>query len=139
VKLVTKNVFTAMPSVLACLAAILLVVPAASAQDTEVRGFVENATYVREHGVGLTKSRTTLQLELSKAWTGSGLFSEFSLHGTFRGSYDAVYDLNDDTFGKNSGRSLSFPAPGNPAFFGILRRFRLLPIPNMRAFSPRPS
>ncbi len=119
-KLVTKNVFTAMPSVLACLAAILLVVPAASAQDTEVRGFVENATYVREHGVGLTKSRTTLQLELSKAWTGSGLFSEFSLHGTFRGSYDAVYDLNDDTFGKNSGRSLSFPAPGNPAFFGIL-------------------
>jgi hypothetical protein len=120
VKLVTKNVFTAMPSVLACLAAILLVVPAASAQDTEVRGFVENATYVREHGVGLTKSRTTLQLELSKAWTGSGLFSEFSLHGTFRGSYDAVYDLNDDTFGKNSGRSLSFPAPGNPAFFGIL-------------------
>lgn len=119
-KLVTKNVFTAMPSVLACLAAILLVVPAASAQETEVRGFVENATYVREHGVGLTKSRTTLQLELSKAWTGSGLFSEFSLHGTFRGSYDAVYDLNDDTFGKNSGRSLSFPAPGNPAFFGIL-------------------
>jgi hypothetical protein len=120
VKLVTKNVFTAMPSVLACLAAVLLVAPAASAQETEVRGFVENATYVRTHGVGLTKSRTTLQLELSKAWTGTGLFSEFSLHGTFRGSYDAVYDLNDDTFGKNSGRSLSFPAPGNPAFFGFL-------------------
>jgi hypothetical protein len=60
VKLVTKNVFTAMPSVLACLAAVLLVAPAASAQETEVRGFVENATYVRTHGVGLTKSRTTL-------------------------------------------------------------------------------
>lgn len=105
---------------LGCLVAGMLLVPAASAQDTEFRGFVENATFVREHGVGLTKSRTTLQLELSRAWSGTGLFSEVSLHGTFRGSYDAVYDLNDDTFGKNSGRALSFPAPGNPAFFGIL-------------------
>jgi hypothetical protein len=105
---------------LGCLIASLLPVPAAFAQETEFRGFVENATFYRENGVGLTKSRTTLQLELSRAWSGTGLFSEVSVNGTFRGSYDAVYDLNDDTFGKNSGRSLSFPAPGNPAFFGIL-------------------
>ncbi len=119
-KLHRKCLFTVTLSVPACLAAMLLFSPIAFAQDTEFRGFVENATYFREHGVGLTKSRTTVQLELSKAWTGTGLFSELSLHGTFRGSYDAVYDLNDDTFGRNSGRSLSFPAPGNQAFFGIL-------------------
>jgi hypothetical protein len=101
----------------ACLIATLLLAPTVYAEDAEFRGFVENATFVREHGVGLTKSRTTIQLELSKAFNPTGLFSEFSISGTFRGTYDAVYDLNDDTFGKNSGRSVHFPAPGNPAFF----------------------
>lgn len=114
--------FTARPSVLACLFAMVLAMPAALAQEQpmEFRGFVENATFVREHGVGLSKSRTTLQMELSKAWNDKGMFSELGVNAIFRGSYDAVYDLNDDTFGKNSGRSVSFPAPGNPAFFGIL-------------------
>jgi hypothetical protein len=99
----------------------LLFLPAAYAQeDTEFRGFIENATYVRQHGVGISKSRTTLQLELSKAFNPTGLFSEFSISGTFRASYDAVYDLNDDEFGKNSGRSVSFAAPGNPSFFSFL-------------------
>ncbi len=112
--------FTATLVALVCLLATLLVVPTAYAQDTEIRGFIENATFFREHGVGLTKSRTTLQLELSRAWQPSGLFSEVSINGTFRGSYDAVYDLNDDEFGENSGRSVCYPAPGNPAFFGIL-------------------
>ncbi len=112
--------FTTTRFILACLVATLAFVPLTSAQDTEFRGFIENATFTRAHGVGITKSRTTLQLELSKAWSSSGLFSEVSFNGTFRGSYDAVYDLNDDEFGKNSGRSVCFPAPGNPAFFGIL-------------------
>ena len=111
---------TAVSSLLCTLVLVLLPAPSAHAQETEVRGFVENATYVRSHGVGLTKSRTTLQVELSRAWQDQGIFSELSVNGTFRGSYDAVYDLNDDTFGKNSGRSVSFPAPGNPAFFGLL-------------------
>jgi len=92
----------------------------ASADNAESRGFVENATHVRDHGVGLTKSRTTLQFEFSKAFKPTGLFSEFSIHGTLRGSYDAVYDINDDEYGKNSGGPVSFAAPGNPAFFGFL-------------------
>jgi len=104
VNLKSTSHFTAMQFVLACIVATLLFLPAANAQeDLEFRGFIENATFVRTHGVGLTKSRTTLQLELSKAWNPSGLFSEFSLSGTFRGTYDAVYDLNDSEFGKNSG------------------------------------
>ena len=112
--------FTALQAVLICLVATFMIAPTASAQDTEFRGFVENATFYRQHGVGITKSRTTLQMELSKAWQSSGLFSEVSVAGTFRGSYDAVYDLNDDEFGKNSGRAVSYAAPGNQAFFGIL-------------------
>jgi Protein of unknown function (DUF1302) len=106
--------------VLPGLVAMLLFAPNVFAQDTEFRGFVENATFVRGHGVGLTKSRNTLQLELSKAFNPTGLFSEVSIGGIFRGTYDAVYDFNDDTFGKNSGRSVSFAAPGNPSFFSFL-------------------
>ncbi len=112
--------FTAMKVVLVCLVATLSATSTAYAQDTEFRGFIENATFYRQHGVGLTKSRTTLQLELSKAFRPTGLFSEVSVSGTFRGSYDAVYDLNDDEFGKNSGRAVSFAAPGNPGFFSYL-------------------
>ncbi len=111
---------TARLFILACLVPMLLFAPSAFSEDTEFRGFVENATFVRQHGVGLTKSRTTLQLELSRAFNPTGLFSEVSVSGTFRGSYDAVYDLNDDTFGKNSGRSVSFAAPGNPSFLASL-------------------
>ena len=91
-----------------------------NAAEPEYRGFIENATHVRDHGVGVSKSRTTLQFEFSKAFKPTGLFSEFSIHGTLRGSYDAVYDINDDEYGKNSGGPVSFPAPGNPAFFGFL-------------------
>jgi hypothetical protein len=116
VKLKSTSHFTTLQVILICLAGTLLFTPTAFAQDTEFRGFVENATFYRQHGVGLTKSRTTLQLELSRAFNPTGLFSEASISGTFRGSYDAVYDLNDDTFGKNSGRSVSFAAPGNPSF-----------------------
>ena len=112
--------FTARPLVLACLVTMLSFAPGVFAQDTEFRGFIENATFVRAHGVGISKSRNTLQMELSRAFRPSGLFSQVEINGTFRGSYDAVYDLNDDEFGKNSGGAVSFPAPGNPALFGIL-------------------
>lgn len=107
-------------AVIVCFIASWMTMQSTSAADAEYRGFIENATFIRDHGVGLSKSRTTLQLEISKAFKPTGLFSEFSIHGTLRGSYDAVYDLNDDEYGKNSGGSVSFPAPGNPAFFGFL-------------------
>jgi hypothetical protein len=120
VNLKSTSHFTALQVILTGLVATFMIAPTASARDTEFRGFVENATFYRQHGVGLTKSRTTLQMELSRAWQSSGLFSEVSVAGTFRGSYDAVYDLNDDEFGKNSGRAVSYAAPGNPAFFSYL-------------------
>ncbi len=108
--------------VVACFVAPIMFMAQAQAQakDTEVRGFIENATFMRTHGVGLTKSRNTVQLELSKAFNSTGLFSEVAVNATFRGTYDAVYDLNDTEFGKNAGRAVSYDAPGNPEFFGIL-------------------
>jgi len=103
-----------------CLIATLPFTPNAIADDVEVLGFVENATFVRGHSIGVTKSRSTFQYEIAKAWQSSGFFSDVSLNATFRGSFDAVYNLNADEFGRSSGSSLSYPAPGNPAFFGIL-------------------
>jgi hypothetical protein len=70
------------------------------ASETEVSGFVENATYYRD-GVGLSKFRNTAQLEFRKLLTSDG-WSNVSISGTLRGTYDGVYDLNDDEFGKDA-------------------------------------
>ena len=64
----------------------------------EISGFVENATYFRDH-VGLSKFRNTLQLEGTKILGNLGAFSEVSINGTFRATYDGVYDLNSDEYG----------------------------------------
>ena len=85
----------------------------------EVRGFIDNATNVR-HDYGLTKQRLQGQLELFKQAEPRGPFSDLSLGATFRVSYDAVYDLNSDEYGRGAGGPLYYPAPGNPALFGIL-------------------
>ncbi|WP_372877594.1 DUF1302 family protein [Spongiibacter marinus] len=70
--------------------------------STHIAGFYENATFVRD-GVGLSKFRNTVQLEAEKLFGDVGSFSNVSINATFRGSYDGVYDLNDDEYGKNAG------------------------------------
>lgn len=85
----------------------------------ELRGFLDDTSIVRDE-VDLTKQRIQGQLEFVKTVQPRGIFSELSFGGTFRASYDAVYDLNDDQYGKKAGRSLNFPAPGNPMLFSLL-------------------
>ncbi|MDJ0928281.1 MAG: DUF1302 domain-containing protein [Gammaproteobacteria bacterium] len=109
----------------------------------EVRGFLDSATFARDR-VGMTKQRFQAQLEFSKDFRPTGFFSEFSLVGTLRASYDAVYDLNDDEFGSKAGGPRSFPAPGNPALFSALT-MGMPPFPNPStnpsyggAFGPSP-
>ncbi|RRD00241.1 DUF1302 domain-containing protein [Amphritea balenae] len=70
------------------------------AADAEWAGFVENATYVRD-GVGLSKFRNTAQAEFSKSIKTEG-WSNVSINGTLRATYDGVYDLNDGEFGKDA-------------------------------------
>ena len=82
----------------------------------EVRGFVDNMTNVRDD-VGLTKQRVQGQLELFKQAQPRGIFSDLSMGATFRLSYDAVYDINDDEYGRGAGGPLTYSAPGNPDFF----------------------
>ncbi|MCF6194903.1 MAG: hypothetical protein L3J46_11285, partial [Kangiellaceae bacterium] len=76
------------------------------ADDTlEMDGFIENATNFREDR-GLSKSRNTAQIEFSKALGEFGVFSDASFNTTLRATYDAVYDLNNNEFGKNAGGSI---------------------------------
>ncbi|MBR9912787.1 MAG: DUF1302 family protein [Gammaproteobacteria bacterium] len=72
-----------------------------NAAEMERAGFVENATYYRD-GVGLSKFRNTIQGEFSKALDTSS-WSNVTINGTLRGTYDRVYDLNDKEFGKDAG------------------------------------
>lgn len=74
----------------------------AAAEDARVDGFYENATYARD-GVGLSKFRNTIQLEGEKRFGNVGIFSNVSVNGVLRGSYDGVYDLNDDEYGSEAG------------------------------------
>ena len=87
--------------------------PAYSSEELEVSGFVDNETHYREER-DLTKARTRLQLELSKDYGSVGIFSSVRLNSTLRASYDSVYDLNDDQYGKNAGGSVALQQVGGP-------------------------
>ncbi len=71
-----------------------------SAGEIEWSGFVENATYFRDKK-GLSKFRNTAQAEFSKSIE-SDSWSNVSINGVLRGSYDGVYDLNSSEFGKDA-------------------------------------
>jgi hypothetical protein len=84
-----------------------------AAEDMDVAGFVENATYYRE-SKGISKFRNTAQLEFSKAMDGAFNSSSFKVNGTFRVTYDGVYDLNDDEWGDKAGGSILLEQVGGP-------------------------
>jgi len=84
-------------------------------RSVEIRGFVDNTTHQRIGSrAGLSKVRNRGQLELSKFFEPAGPFSELSIHGTLRATYDAAYDLNENTWGKDSGGPVSFQSEGGP-------------------------
>ena len=70
--------------------------------DIEWSGFADEAIHHRKD-VGLSKARSGFQLEGLKFIGDVGIFSNVSVNGIVRISYDAVYDLNDDDFGDNAG------------------------------------
>ena len=84
-----------------------------------VHGYLENSTHQR-HDVGISRQRTRGQLEWSKQIGRAGIFTNVSMHGTLRGSYDAAYEVNDDNYGDDAGGPLTFFAPANPIFLTTL-------------------
>ena len=77
--------------------------PTVSAGETQWSGYVENATYFRDKK-GLSKFRNTAQAEFYKPVESDG-WSNVSINGVLRATYDGVYDLNDGEFGKNAGEN----------------------------------
>lgn len=90
--------------------------PFANAQSGEwdISGFLENVSHYRDE-VGFSKIRNTLQIELYKDYGDAGGFSNFSVNAILRGTYDAVYDMNDKDYGSRAGGSVSLPGIGVPA------------------------
>ena len=84
----------------------------------EVHGFLDN-TYHHRADYGITKERIRGQIEWSKIFKPTGLFSEISVHGTLRATYDGVYDLNDDEFGKRSGGPVTTTSSGSGVFLPV--------------------
>ena len=82
-----------------------LAIPIAADDTLEVDGFYENASNVREDR-GLSKFRNTVQFEFVKDLGFWGAFSNVTFNSTLRGTYDGVYDLNDDEWGANAGGSI---------------------------------
>src|SRR3546814_9459751 len=79
-------------------------------------GFYENATFVRD-SAGLSKFRNTVQVNADKKFGTLGQlnFNNVAFHGTFRGSYDGVYDLNSSEYGSGAGGAITLEnsAAGN--------------------------
>ena len=78
-----------------------------------LHGFIDN-TYHNRDDYGITKERVRGQIEWSKVFKPTGLFSELSFHGTLRATYDGVYDLNDDEYGDRSGGEVFGSSSGIP-------------------------
>lgn len=99
-------------------AAVLLATAAVQAQDNvdpwNVDIYYENDTRFRgedntDRTVGLSKFRNTLQVEADKRLGGGWAF-----RGILRGSFDGVYRLNDDQYGRKAGGAILLPSTGGP-------------------------
>lgn len=87
----------------------------------EIHGFVDSTTHQRfGRHAGLSKQRFRGQVEFSKFFGERGIFSELSVHGILRATYDAAYDFNDDDWGSDAGGSVLLQSQGGPAVSGLL-------------------
>ena len=97
-------------------------------QPWRVDTFYENDTHARRD-VGLSKFRNTIQIEADKDFGGNGTFSSIKLRTKFRGTYDGVYKLNDDEYGKNAGGPILLESAAIGPFPGGL-------VPHGGSFAP---
>ena len=74
-------------------------------QTLEIHGFVDSTTHQRAD-YGLSKQRFRGQLEVNKQLPNMGPFTQISINGIFRLTYDAVYDWNSNDFGDDAGGSV---------------------------------
>ncbi|MBI2313836.1 MAG: DUF1302 domain-containing protein [Betaproteobacteria bacterium] len=74
----------------------------AAGSGWKVDTFIENDTHSRRNG-GLAKFRNTLQVEADRKLGSAGAFSNLAFHAKLRGTWDGVYQINDDRFGNQAG------------------------------------
>ena len=75
--------------------------------EWRVRGFLDNDTrYRTEGGKGLTKERNTIRLDADRKFDDLGPLENLAFNVKLRATYDGVYDINSDEYGKDAGRSI---------------------------------
>ena len=82
-------------------------------QTLEVHGFVDSTTHQRAD-YGLSKQRFRGQMEVNKQLPNLGPFTQISINGIVRLTYDAVYDLNENDFGDEAGGPVFGSSSGIP-------------------------
>ncbi len=97
---VAKSLLVSMAGV-----AIVFLPNTSKGQGWDMSGFLENVTHNRS-GYGNSKIRNTLQVELNNNFGYVAGMSNFSVNAILRGSYDAVYDENEEEFGDKAGGSV---------------------------------
>lgn len=77
-------------------------------EEMQFTGYYENATFVRD-SAGLSKFRNTVQVNADKKFgtLGELNFNNVAFHGTFRATYDGVYDLNSSEYGNDAGGAVN--------------------------------
>jgi hypothetical protein len=77
-------------------------------EEMQFTGFYENAAFVRD-SAGLSKFRNTVQVNADKKFGTLGQlnFNNVAFHGTFRATYDGVYDLNSSEYGSGAGGAVN--------------------------------
>ncbi|MBA4689384.1 MAG: DUF1302 domain-containing protein [Pseudomonas sp.] len=77
-------------------------------EEMQFTGYYENATFVRD-SAGLSKFRNTVQVNADKKFGTLGQlnFNNVAFHGTFRATYDGVYDLNSSEYGSGAGGAVN--------------------------------
>lgn len=106
-------------TVASALATAGMVNTAFAGEKLDVTGFIDNETQYRKDR-GLTKMRSRAQFEVSKDVGSVGIFSSLRFNGTFRASYDAVYDLNKDDYGRTAGGAISLQQVGGMTPLGMI-------------------
>ncbi|MGQ0621153.1 MAG: DUF1302 family protein [Panacagrimonas sp.] len=75
--------------------------------EWRVRGFLDNDTrYRTEGGKDLTKERNTVRFDADRKFEDLGPLSNLAFNVKLRATYDGVYDLNSDEYGKDAGRAI---------------------------------
>lgn len=85
-----------------------------AAEDWNFKGYFDQDNRYRGNDIGLSKQRNTIRFDGEKVFDGDlGPFHDTSIVFKLRGTYDSVYELNSEHYGKDAGGSICLQSTAN--------------------------